>query len=270
VSQVLVRRFLGTKLLRQAAVPLPATSFRDTGLVIGTQYTYTLTSLDRAGHAAANPPGFDLVAAAAQPSYSDPTSRTATRSPFAVRFGPGSPAVLWTVDYRVNNAGGWIRWVTNVTGSSRTFTAAAQGRTYQFRAIATDGYSSTPLVNGGLTVVPVDQSKATLSGGTTVSSSSAWAGSYRKLTRKTQYAKISLYGKRLQVIAWRCKGCGSFAIYQGSVKIATVSTYATTTKVRDVVFTKYWSTNATRTFTIRPLATTGHPAVLLDGFAMRR
>lgn len=270
VSQVRLIRTSPGLPTKTLFVPLPSTSVKDTGLVVGKTYTYTLSSIDRGGNAAPGSPSFQLVAAGAQLTYADPTSTVYTGAPFAVRFGPGSPAVLWTVDYRVNNAGSWKRWLTDVTTSIRTFTGGIPGATYQFRARATDGYSSTPLVNGGLTVLPTDQSKATLYGGTTVASKYAWLGSYRRLTTTTQYARVSLTGTRLQVIAWRCSGCGSFAIYQGSVKIGTVSTYASSTKIRQVVFTKYWSTSATRTFTIRPLATSGHPAVLIDGFAMRR
>jgi hypothetical protein len=283
VSQIQVKRYLGSASTPQKTVyvPLPAFSYLDTGLTVGSRYRYTFASVDRSGNVAASPVTRWLLAAGAAPSASDPTSRTTTQAPFSVRFGPGSPGVIWNVDYRVNSAATWTPWVSGRAGTVRTFGSAAAtgiaattsvpGRTYQFRARARDGYgNSTATVTGAATVVPYNQSSAILAGGTTVYSASAWLGSYRRLTATSQYARITLTGNRLQVVAWRCVGCGSFAIYEGSTKIATVKTYWGSTIARSVVFTKYWSTTVTRTVTIRPLGTAGHPAVLLDGFAMRR
>jgi hypothetical protein len=90
------------------------------------------------------------------------------------------------------------------------------------------------------------------------------------MTSTSAYARFSLIGNRLQVIGFRCSSCGSFAVYDGATKIATVSTYSSTTVARAVLFTKTYTRSMKRTFTIRPLGTSGHPAVALDGFAMRR
>jgi len=285
VTKVLVERFLGTTRQKGVFVSLPALSYRDSGLVIGNKYEYRFTAYTSGGSRGATAKRF-LVSAAAKPTTPDPTSNGGTRAPFSVKFGVGTSAVRWVVDYRTNG-GSWTRWVNAVSGTTRTFgspattgvnaTTSALGRTYQFRSRAFDAYgNSTAAFNvantvgvGSPTVVPLDQGAATI-GGTTVASSSAWLGSYRRLTSTSQYARISLYGNRLQVIGWKCGSCGSFAIYDGSTKIATVSTWSSSVKARTVLFAKYYATNATHTFTIRPLGTAGHPAVLLDGFAMRR
>jgi hypothetical protein len=271
VSQILVRRFFGTTLQKYRFVALPGTSWTDTGLVPGRTYTYTFSSIDRAGReSTAAKPTRSLNATGALPSYADPTSNATAKLPFAVRFGSGASTVKWTVDYR-QNSGSWKPWLTNATGSSSRGFNGAAGQTYQFRVKGVDAFGNvTPTVAGVRTVVPLNQTSAAISGGTTVSSTSAWLGSYRRLTGTSSYARITLTGNRLQVIAWRCSGCGSFALYENGVRIATVSTYSSSTRVRSVVYTKYWSTNVVRTFTLKPLGTTGHPAVLLDGYAMRR
>jgi hypothetical protein len=288
VSQVLVRRYQGGVLQRQVLVSMPAITFRDTGLVVGKAYDYTFTAYDR-GARASTAATWKLIATSAAPTAYDPTSTASPSAPFSVRFGTGPAGARWTVSYRINNTGTWSPWVNNVPGAVRTFGSGATtgvsstsgalvpGRTYQFQAHATDGLAApyagnvTATVASIRTVVPFDQTSATLSGGTPVGNKYAWLGSYYRLISTSSYARITLYGNRLQVIAWRCSGCGSFALYQSGVRIATVSTYSTTgTKVRSVVYTRYWSTNATRSFSIKPLGTAGHPAVLLDGFAMRR
>jgi hypothetical protein len=273
VSQVLVRRFYGSTLQKYKFVPLPTTSWTDTGLVVGRVYKYEFISVDRGGRrSTATIPTRSLIATTALPSASDPTSNATTKAPFMVRFGSAPTTARWTVDYRVNSGSTWTRWLTNATGSStRTFTAGLVGRTYQFSAKASyPNGDATKVVYSARTVVPYNQTSASLSGGTTVSNTNAWLGSLRKMTRTSNYAKFTVTGNRLQIIAWRCSGCGSFALYENGVRIATVSTYSSSTRARSVVYTRFYSSNVTRSFAIKPLGTAGHPAILLDGFAMRR
>jgi hypothetical protein len=103
-----------------------------------------------------------------------------------------------------------------------------------------------------------------------LASSSSYLGSIRQLRTTASYARVTLTGNRLQVIGIKCSACGKFAIYLGSTKVATVDTYASSTKLRQVLYSATYSNVASRTYTIRPLATAGRPSVDLDGFAMRR
>jgi hypothetical protein len=93
-------------------------------------------------------------------------------------------------------------------------------------------------------------------------------GTYRRLTRTSESAKITLTGNHLWIVAWTCTTCGSFALYDGATKIATVSTYSS--DGRKSVFSKAYASTGTHTYTIRPLGTSGRPAVQLDAFAMQR
>jgi hypothetical protein len=87
----------------------------------------------------------------------------------------------------------------------------------------------------------------------------------------THSAKVTLFGNRLQIVGIKCSSCGSFDVYDGSTRIATVSSYKSGTSVyRTVLFTKSYGSFGTHTFTVRPKPVAGRPNVMIDGFAMRR
>lgn len=262
-------------------VPAPVRTFTDSGLVVGSTYTYTFTAVDRSGNAAAGVTR-RLRAMAPFASFADPTSRSSAKASFLVTFGLGSNAATrFTVDYRVNTSTSWTRWVTSSTGMVRPFGTAAYpgvaattstpGSTYRFRVMAKDEFDNvTALRSSAAAVVPFDQRKATFTGGTTLTSSSFYLGSMRQLRSTWNSARLTVVGNRFQVIGLRCPSCGAFAVYEGSTRIGTVDTYAATTQRRAVLFTKAYASIGTHTYTLRPLATPGRASVDLDGFAMRR
>jgi hypothetical protein len=262
-------------------VPAPGTVFVDTGLVAGTTYSYAFTAVDRSNNLSDSATR-QLTAIAAGATFADPTSTTSIKAAFPVRFARTAPSTVhFTVDYLTGGTTSWKHWVLGAAGLTRTFgapattgvaaTTSVAGATYTFRVKATDAYgNSTSTVQSGKAVVPYDQTKATLSGGTTIGSSLAYFGSLRQLKSTSSYAKVTLFGNRLQIIGWKCKTCGKFVIYDGGTKLATVDTYATSGTVRSVLFTRTYTAIGTHTFTIRSLATYGRPAVDLDAFAMRR
>jgi hypothetical protein len=262
-------------------VPAPLTSYVDTGLTLGATYSYAFKALDRSGHSGAIA-SRSLTALKAAPTVADPTSTTSTKASFPVTFGPTGPSsAKFYVDYVPAGSTTWKHWVTGATGRARTFGSAAAtnvaattstlGLSYTFKVQVKDAYgNATPSVNSSRAVVPFDQTRATLSGGSNVYGTSAFLGSIRKLWHTSDYARVTLTGNRLQVVGIKCTSCGKFAIYDGSTLIATVDTYATSSKVRQVLYTRYYSAIGTHTFTIRPKATAGRPNVMLDGFAMRR
>ena len=276
----------GTLQKTVAYLPTPASplsmSYVDTGLALGATYTYAVTTIDRSGNTGTAATR-SLTALAAAPTQADPTSTASTKASFPVTFAATAPtSAKFTVDSLVVGTTTWRRWVTAVPGRIRTFgvasttagvasTTSTPGTNYVFRVQVTDAYGNTSaLVSGARAVVPFDQTKATLSGGTNYASSSSYLGSFRQLKTTASYAKVVLTGNRLQVIGIKCAACGKFAIYLGSTKVATVDTYSSSTRVRAVLYTATYTTVASRTYTIRPLATAGRPSVELDGFAMRR
>jgi Tol biopolymer transport system component len=281
-SGVLITRKLGSTVQKNVFVPAPLSSYADSGLTLGATYTYEIVSVDRSDNRGV-PANAGLTALLPAPRFADPTSTTSAKRSFPVTFAATAPSsVGYFVDYRSATSSTWTHWVANAAGRIRTFgvastgggvysTTSTPGTSYVFRVQIKDVYgNATGWVSSGRAVVPFDQAKATFSGGTTVAYSTAYLGSFRQLKTTSSYAKVTVTGNRLQVIGLRCSRCGKFAIYAGSTKLATVDTYASSTKVRQVLYTKTYSTVASRTFTIRPLATSGRPAVDLDGFATRR
>lgn len=281
LSGIAVTRSLDGTMQENIFVPAPATSLAESALVVGKTYSYAISAVDRSGNVSAGATR-QLTAASAVPSFADPTATATPKAPFAVTFGADvPPSVTFTADYRPATAPAFTPWVTAQPGTSRTFGSAAAtgvaatssvpGTTYVFRVQATDSFgNSTALVTSAKAVVPFDQNRATLSGGTSRANSTAWLGSYRQLTATTHYARIAVTGDRFQVIGWRCPSCGVMDIYEGSTRVASVDTRAATTKARAVLYTRTWSKVGARTMTIKPRGTSGRPSVLLDGFAVRR
>ncbi|MGZ6804178.1 MAG: hypothetical protein ACXVGH_04635 [Mycobacteriales bacterium] len=280
VSGVVISRSLGTTLQKTVYVPAPLTGYLDTGLAVGSTYTYSFTAVDRSGNEAPAATR-QLTAVVPQPSFRDPTSITATRAPFLVRFAADTPSnVHYTVDYRVG-AGTFTRWVTDAPGALRTFGSAAStgvtattskvGSTYTFRVRATDGFgNSTGTVTGSRGVVPFDQSQATLYGGRTTGATATWLGSVYRLASPKGYARLALVGDRFQLIGERCPTCGVLDVYDGSTRVATVDTRASARQVRQVLYTRTWTTVGPRTLTVKSRGTAGRPYIVLDGFAVRR
>jgi hypothetical protein len=260
--------------------PAPLTTYVLTGLIPNHTYDCTYRLADRSNNPGGPGTSRRLVALKAGPTSADPTSNTSVKAWFPVTFGPTSSG-FWYVDYLVAGTTTWHPWVTGASGRTRTFglpattnvsaTTSTPGNNYVFRAQARDSYgNATAYVSSIRAVVPYDQTKATLSGGVNVSTAAAYLGSYRRLSKTTDYAKVTLVGNRLQVVGWKCTTCGAFAIYDGSTLIATVDTRASSTLTHVVLYTRTYSSVGNHTFTIRPKATAGRPYVYLDGFAMRR
>jgi hypothetical protein len=264
-------------------VPAPLPSVVDTGLTVGTQYDYTIKAVDRSGNLSATGATRSLRAIAPGAYFGDPTSTYSTEYFFPVRFALGDTNGAATYVVKYLPYGGTLKtWVDGAAGATRTFGVAGNGSTvadttalaggnYKFAVTVTDefGNSSAATVSSGA-VVPFDQSKAYINGGTDYTSLKAYNGFFHRMNLTTDVTRVTLVGDRLQVVGWRCSTCGSFALYDGAAKVATVSTYSASTVARTVLLTKTYTGNAKHVFTIRPLGTAGHPGVVLDAFAMRR
>lgn len=272
LTGVEVTRTSGTATPVTVFVRAPATSWTDTGLTVGTTYQYAFRAVDRSGNASPEST-HNLTALAVSPNAADPTSTLTTKAPFPVYFlakGTVVPSsVSFTVAYRKNN-GAPTPWLAGVSATAATFSAAVVGATYAFDVTATDAYgNSTATRTSAKTVVPYDQTKASFSSGVATTASGAWLGSYKSLSAVGSYAKVAVFGNRLQVIGLRCAACGVFDVYDGSTRIGTIDSYASTTKYRQVLFTKTWTANGSHTIVIKARGTSGRPYVRLDGFGIR-
>lgn len=284
LSGVLISRALsGGATQKTFYWPAPLTAYTDTGLVLGSTYTYTITSVDRSGNLGATPATRQLTAVQAKPFAYSPTATRFTRTPFTVGFSASAvpSGVLWTVTYRTNSGATWYSWINGVAGTSRTFGSAATtginatssypGVTYQFRVSAVDAYgNSTPVATSTPEVVPFDQTKGSFSGGATYAMSSAWLGSYRLMKVAGSYAKVTLTGNAFFLIGARCATCGVIEVYDGSRLVQVIDTYHATTQPRQVIAAYGYPSVSTHTYTIKVRGTSGRPNVIIDGFGMRR
>jgi len=276
---VLIRKNGSTTVTR--FLPAPISYLVDSGLTLGTTYTYTFAPVDRAGRSGPSS-SRTLTALQAKPTFSSPTSLTSNKASFPVTFGPAAgPATTFEVDYfPTGGTPAWRDWVTGAAGKTRTFGAPAStgvaattstaGTTYAFRSRGHDGYgNATDWTTGAITAtVPFDQTKATFSGGSNVYHSAAYLGSYRKLWKATAYAKATLKGDRVFIVGSTCGTCGRFDLFDNGTWIGTFDTYGSVTRLRQTLFAKSVP-HGTHTFTIKPKATPGRPNVMLDGFGMR-
>jgi hypothetical protein len=270
LSGTVVTRKHGTDKPVTTYLPAPLHAFTSTGLVLGQTYSFTVQPVDRSNNFGAFATR-TLTALQAAPVVADPVSKVSTKPSFPVTFGPVAPAgtVFTVTEVHAGATTGGTTWLTNATGRTHTFNGVA-GNSYTFRVTAKDGHgNSTPTVSSIRAVVPLDQTKASISGGSTLSNASAWMGSYKRIRSKSNLARITLTGNRLSIIGLTCSTCGTFDIWDNGKWIGGFSTYGSKA-LRKPVLTKYYTSVSTHSYTIRPRGTSGHPDVVLDGFAMRR
>jgi hypothetical protein len=79
-------------------------------------------------------------------------------------------------------------------------------------------------------------------------------------------ASLTFTGRSFAWVASRSVVAGSARIYVNGTYIASVNLHAASSTARVVMFSKAWTTAATRTVTVRVLGTIGHPRVDVDAF----
>jgi subtilisin family serine protease len=171
------------------------------------------------------------------------------------------------------NGGEWasVGGTGTVTSTNRTL---AIGATYQFRLVAVDNatnatFATTPLVRP----VRYQENSATISyrGTWTRWFLSGASGSYTKYaTRSTSSATFKFTGRSVGLVMPKSRSRGSFKVYVDGLYIKTISLYSTTTKARQVVFTRSWASNGVHTVKVVPVGTAGHPRVDIDAFVILR
>jgi hypothetical protein len=253
-----------------------------TGLVKDAAYDFYVFALDASGNASAYA---RRPARASGPPVLQPIPRVGVatpRSTFVASFTGTTylkPQVLLGERVRASN-GTWSAapvWRVPAGAVSQTAFAypGAQGHTYFVKVRGHDAYgnwtaySATQVAN-----VPLNENAAGVTysaGWTPVSASDRYAGTYRAATTVGRTMTATADTSSFTLIGDRCAMCGSFRVYVDGVLRATVSAYATTTKVRQVLYAG-GSLGAIRSHTIRvvTLGTAGHPRVDLDGIGLTR
>jgi hypothetical protein len=149
------------------------------------------------------------------------------------------------------------------------------GHTVQYRVTATDGVGLVGPPGYSATFRPTlyqSTSSTTVTGTWRTGTSSGYSGgSTRYATAAGASATFTATAARsIAIVSTRANARGSFRVYVDGVYKATVSTYSTTWRFRQLVYQFNWSSAGTHKIKIVVSGTSGHPRVDLDAFVVLR
>lgn len=151
------------------------------------------------------------------------------------------------------------------TTTSASHTAKSGAATsWAMTAYDLAGNTASASVSG--TPVIVQESSATKTGTWTTKSSSSYLGG-KSYSSSSKNASLSwtFTGRSVALIASRATTSGQVYVYVDGVKVSTVDLKSSTTKYRDALWTKSWTSSAKHTVKIVVVATSGRPTVTTDG-----
>ncbi|MEL5959874.1 peptidoglycan recognition protein [Streptomyces sp. CLV115] len=136
--------------------------------------------------------------------------------------------------------------------------------TWSMKAYDQAGNTAASSVAG--TPVIVQESSATRTGSWTTRSSTSYLGG-KSYSSSSKGAALSwtFTGRSVALVASRATTSGQVYVYVDGVKVSTVDLKSSTTKYRDALWTKSWSSSAKHTVKIVVVATSGRPTVTTDG-----
>jgi hypothetical protein len=192
------------------------------------------------------------------------------RLTWAAATDTGSGSVTYEIAQQIDG-GGYFEIST--VSTSTTVRQLLIGHTYQFGIIAVDavGNESLPVFSAPITPYLYQQTQSTSYSGTWSSSSSAnySGGSVKYASTAGRYATFTATSARsIAFITTKGPSRGSFKVYVDGVLKATISTYSSTTKYRQVVYQFNWASPGTHKIKIYVKGTSGHPRVDIDAFVV--
>lgn len=203
------------------------------------------------------------------------TFRTASTTPFKVTWGRSTDPAGTTYDVRWRPAGGeWAPWVSGA-GRSATFGGSGApvtplpGSSYDVEVSAVDvfGRRADP-VETTATLAQDDRAGVAGGGWKRTTSSGRWLGTVTSTTKRAAIT-FSATGRRVSLVGDRSRRGSRFAVYVGRAKVGTYSSYAASTRARQVLWSRTFSTAASRTVRVVSLPTRGRPQLVVDGFESR-
>lgn len=149
------------------------------------------------------------------------------------------------------------------TSSSRTAKSGAAS-TWSMKAYDVAGNTRTS--SPAFTPMILQETSATKSGSWTARSSSSYLGgkSYSSGSRNASLS-WTFTGRSAAWVVSRATTSGQAYVYVDGTKVATVDLKSSTTKYRDAIWTKSWSSSARHTVKIVVVGTSGRPTVTTDG-----
>ncbi|WP_343243088.1 N-acetylmuramoyl-L-alanine amidase [Streptomyces sp. SID12501] len=151
-----------------------------------------------------------------------------------------------------------------VTGADDLTSRSGAATTWSMTAYDQAGNTRAASVAG--TPVILQETSAIRTGTWTTKSSAGYLGgtSYSSSTRNASLT-WTFTGRSAALAVSRGSTSGQADVFVDGVKAATVDLRSSTTKYRDVIWTKSWSASARHTVRIVVVGTTGRPAVTTDG-----
>lgn len=145
------------------------------------------------------------------------------------------------------------------------------GHTYRFRVRAIDRASSVGAWSTGMAYRLTGYSEAGSAvrySGTWASNTSTayWGGKARSSIRAGSKATFTFTGRSVAIVSRLGPGRGKADVWMGTTRLATIDLGSTAYSSQRIVWSKAWTTSATRTVTIKVLGTSGRPRVEVDGF----
>lgn len=170
----------------------------------------------------------------------------------------------------------YTTWFASTTAKSQTFTGNP-GHSYYFKVRGVDEFGNVTLFASPPSAahVPLDDRwrAFSLTAGAWVdkTSSSRYLGTYRTTITSNARMTAATDTDRFVIIGDRCATCGRFQVYIDGVLRTTVDSYASTTRVRQVLYaSRDLGAISRHRITIVTLRTAGRPRVSIDALAIRR
>ena len=170
------------------------------------------------------------------------------------------------------DGGAWTTVSSTRTASSLS-RALTPGRTYRFAVQAVDKAGNTGPYAYGPTFRVSGVSEASSSvryagAWSSVSYRSYWGGTARASSSAGATASFTFTGRSVGWVAIKAPNRGKATVSVNGTLVATVDLSSATTQTQRIVWSRNWSTSASRTVTIRVSGTAGRPRVDVDGFAV--
>ena len=171
----------------------------------------------------------------------------------------------------------WKRYRNGTTATSATIpSGAGSSELFRVRTVSPNGNRSA-WSTVSRSVSPYDENAKYFvsysSGWTAANRSNRWGPQIRYTNTAGASVSFKTRGYRYSVVGDRCGGCGKAQVYVDGVLKATIDTYSSTDKVRQVLWTSpvlSGGSGVTHTVKVRNLRTSGRPSLRLDGLASYR
>ncbi|MFG3309647.1 N-acetylmuramoyl-L-alanine amidase [Streptomyces wuyuanensis] len=215
------------------------------------------------------------ASSAAATVIAETTAPTFTAKPsLALRTGTvNTTAVPLTLSWKATDTAALkdVRLTTPAAGTyGPTTTSAAHtarsGAATNWSMTAYDqaGNTATASVMGTPTIL--QETSATRTGTWSTRTSTSYLGG-KSYSSSSKNASLTwtFTGRSAAWVVSRASGSGQVHVYVDGVKAATVDLKSTTTKYRDAIWTKTWTTSAKHTIKIIVVGTSGRPTITTDG-----